>query len=209
MPILQITGWFARLVAFAALAVSSLGAPKALPAQEAATSTEIELSVRAMEPLAWLIGDWSGEGWIQLGPGERHEFTQTEHVERTFGDRLLLVEGIGRARVPGGQGPIVHHAFAVLSWDDQRGTYRFDTYRAGENGVDAEAVHEDGVFTWSFDAPNGKVRFRIHETEDGEWHETGQFSPDQGVTWHPFFEMRLRRIEDDARDVHPDPVGTR
>ncbi|HET9481169.1 MAG TPA: hypothetical protein VFP98_05380, partial [Candidatus Polarisedimenticolia bacterium] len=73
--------------------------------------------------------------------------------------------------------------------------FRFDTYRAGENGVDAEASYEAGVFTWGFDAPTGQVRFRIRRTEEGEWHETGEFSPDQGTTWHPFFEMTLHRVE--------------
>ena len=89
-------------------------------------------------------------------------------VEPALGDRLLLVEGIGRALTPDGPGPVVHHAFAVLSWDARRQAYRFDTYRAGENGVDAQASYEDGVFTWGFDTPNGKVRFRIRQTEAGD-----------------------------------------
>lgn len=185
----------------AALALLIPGAPKTAHAQEVATSAEPDPVVQAMEPLAWLAGDWEGAGWIQLGPGERHEFVQTEHVEPALGDRLLLVEGIGRVKTPDGPGPIVQHAFAVLSWNAEREAFRFDTYRAGENGVDAEASYEDGAFTWGFDAPNGQVRFRIRETEDGEWHETGEFSPDQGTTWYPFFEMTLHRVEGPAIGV--------
>lgn len=187
--------------ALAAVTVAALVAPPTAVAQEAATSSEPETAVQAMEPLAWLVGDWEGEGWIQLGPAERQEFIQTEHVEPAFGGRILLVEGIGRGRVPDGEGPIEHHAFGVLSWDAEENSYRFDTYRAGDRGVDADATLEEGVFTWGFDTPGGTVRFVLRETESGEWHETGAFSPDQGSTWNPFFEMTLARVEGSTGDI--------
>ncbi|MGH7540826.1 MAG: hypothetical protein ACRELC_07495 [Gemmatimonadota bacterium] len=175
-----------------ALASGSIAAPAASrtpTAQNAATREDTVTQEKAMEPLAWLVGDWEGEGWIQRGPeGARMTFTQTEHVERVFEGRLLLVEGVGRAR-----SSIVRHAYGVLSWDPDEGAYAFDTYLADEAGVDAAATVEDGVLTWSFDVEGGRIRFRTRETGSGEWHENGEFSPD-GTTWYPFFEMTLRRV---------------
>jgi hypothetical protein len=185
----------ARLCAVTLIALGLLAA-SSLHAQEAATSTDPDPAVQAMEPLVWLAGDWEGEGWIQRGPEGRIEFTQTEHVESVLGGRLLLVEGLGRTKIPEGEGPIGHHAFGVLSWNPEEGTYRFDTYLADGAGIDARATVENGVFTWGFDTPKGKVRYLIRQTEDGKWHETGDFSPDGGATWLPFFATMLDRVED-------------
>lgn len=181
--------WFAG-IAGARPAVGQTGS-------SAATSDEQK---DAMAAFSWMIGEWAGEGWIAQGPERRAEFTQTERITPAFGGRLILVEGIGRARIPGGgEGPIVHHAFGILSWNVEEESYRFDTYLAGENGVRAEAELEEDGFTWSFESSEGKVRFRIRHPEEDEWHETGEFSPDGGATWHPFFEMRLHRVEGSDR----------
>lgn len=184
----------ARLCAAAVIAPALLAA-SSLPAQEAATTTEPDPAIHAMAPLAWLIGDWRGEGWIQRGPEGRIEVVATEHVESALGGRLLLAEGLGRTKVHDGEGSIGHHAFGVLSWNPETETYAFDTYLAGETGVDALATIEDDVVTWSFDVPHGKVRYQIRQTETGQWHEVGHFSPDGGTTWLPFFEMTLARVD--------------
>ena len=34
-----------------------------------------------MAPLAFLAGEWQGEGWMMFGPNERHTFVQHESVE--------------------------------------------------------------------------------------------------------------------------------
>ncbi|MGH7563328.1 MAG: hypothetical protein ACREK5_02765 [Gemmatimonadota bacterium] len=198
------------LLALGIAGVADLPVSRSLLAQEAPAqaTTASFTQEQAMEPLAWLVGDWEGEGWIQRGPGPRMEFTQTEHVESAFGGRILLVEGLGRAKPSGGAetgpaaGSVVHEAYGVLSWDLEEGDYSFDTYLADEAGVDAEATLEDGILTWGFEAGGGQIRFRIQQTEQGEWHETGGFSPD-GTTWHPFFEMTLHRAGE-----APAPEGT-
>lgn len=191
----------ALLVVLGIAGGADLVVSRSLLAQEApAQGTTADFTQeQAMEPLAWLVGDWEGEGWIQQGPQEgRAEFTQTEHVESAFGGRLLLVEGVGRAKPSAGDaaspeaGSIVHHAYGVLSWDLEDAEYDFDTYLVDEAGVDADATLEDGLLTWSFETGEGQIRFRIRQTEQGEWHEKGEFSPD-GTTWYPFFEMTLHR----------------
>ena len=170
--------------------------PRAVTAQEAvATTTSESAQQQAMKPILWLVGEWEGEGWIQRGPGPRSTFTIRERAETALGDRLIVVEGVGRAASDGEDaGQIVHHAFGVLSWDGERGDYRFSTYRADDTGVDARATVESGVVTWGFDTPNGQVRYRFRQLEDGAWRENGEFSPDKGTTWMPFCEMTLHRV---------------
>lgn len=186
-----------RSVLFLGLATIVSLAASAVLAQEAATTTSDSPQREAMEPLLWLVGEWEGEGWIQQGPEPRSTFTIHERAETALGDRLLVVEGVGRATGEGeDQGQVVHHAFGVLSWDGERGDYRFSTYRADATGVDARATVEDGVVTWGFETPNGQVRYRFHQLEDGAWRENGEFSPDKGTTWKPFFEMTLHRVAD-------------
>ena len=176
--------------------LAPLAAPRAT-AQEATPTTSESAQRGAMQPLLWLVGDWEGEGWIQRGPAPRSTFTVHEHAQSALGERLIVVEGIGRSAGDGADaGQVVHHAFGVLSWDQERGDYRFSTYRADDTGVDARATVEDGVVTWGFETPNGEVRYRFHQMEDGAWRENGEFSPDEGTTWMPFFEMTLHRVAD-------------
>ena len=175
--------------------LAPLAAPRPAAAQEAATTTSETPQREAIEPLLWLVGEWKGEGWIQMGPGPRSTFSIHERAETALGDRLIVVEGVGRATGEDEDaGQVVHHAFGVLSWDGERGDYRFSTYRADDTGVDARATVESGVVTWSFETPRGQVRYRIRQTEDDTWRENGEFSSDQGATWHPFFEMTLQRV---------------
>jgi hypothetical protein len=177
----------------------SASTPRAVAAQEAATTTSESAQREAMHPILWLVGDWEGEGWIEQGPGPRSTFTIHERAQTALGERLIVVEGVGRAAGEGEDaGQIVHHAFGVLSWDAERGDYRFSTYRADDTGVDARATVENGVVTWGFETPNGQVRYRFRRMEDGAWRENGEFSPDQGTTWLPFFEMTLHRVLDPA-----------
>jgi hypothetical protein len=184
-----------RSMAIGLALIAPLAAPRAAAAQEAATSTSESAQREAMKPILWLVGDWEGEGWIRHGPGEPSTFTVHEHAETALGDRLIVVEGVGQAAGDAEiEGEIVHHAFGVLSWDGERGDYRFSTYRADDLGVDARATVEDGVVTWGFETPNGQVRYRFRQMEDGAWRENGEFSPDQGTTWMPFFEMTLHRV---------------
>lgn len=188
-----------RIVLTLALGLAPIATPRPATAQEAATATSESAQREALEPLLWLVGEWEGEGWIQMGPGQRSTFTIHERAETALGDRLIVVEGLGHAAgAEEDAGEVVHHAFGVLSWDGEKGDYRFSTYRADDTGVDARATVEDGVVTWGFETRRGQVRYHIRRTEDDAWRENGEFSPDQGTTWHPFFEMTLHRVEGPA-----------
>lgn len=143
----------------------------------------------AMAPLAWLIGEWEGEGTMRSRTGSDVASVR-EKVEGRLDGRVLVIEGVGRDRVAG-SGKVVHHAFGVLSYDPEKRRYLFRAFRDG-GVMDAESSFADGVFTWEIAIPNGRSRYRIRQ-EGAEWVETGEYSLD-GSTWRPFFEMRLHRV---------------
>ena len=145
----------------------------------------------AMRAVAWLAGEWEGEGWIMTGPGQRTEFRGTESVESRLGGGVLIIEG--RHTAADDPNVVVHHALAVVSWDSGSGEYRFEPHVAGRPKPQTAARVEDGVFIWTMEVPGGRVRYRIRQSESGEWLETGERSAGPGK-WFPFFEMTMRRV---------------
>ena len=141
-----------------------------------------------MDAVAGMVGTWTGEGWIRMGPGEPIPFDSKETVESRLGGQALVVEGEHHAK---SDGRLVHHAVALLSHDAEAGVYRFRTHVAGRGPGDFEGRVEDGAFVWGGAAGPGKMRYTIRIDGD-TWHEVGEFSRD-GETWNSFFQMDLKR----------------
>jgi hypothetical protein len=147
-----------------------------------------------MKALDFLIGEWTGEASIQMGPGKREVVLQTEKVTLKAGGKALLIEGLGRRKLENGSaGDVVHDAVALVSWDKTKKTYRFDAHVAQQESVDTTLnLTAPNTAVWGLDTPNGKVRYTIRLTEKGEWNEVGEFSRD-GEKWMKFFEMMLTK----------------
>ncbi|HEU4464337.1 MAG TPA: hypothetical protein VFS53_04760 [Gemmatimonadota bacterium] len=148
----------------------------------------------AMEPLAWLAGNWAGEATITDRGGTR-VLHQSEAVRPALEGSLLVVDGTGRELASGGElGEVAFRAFAVMSAGDEAGRYRVAAWQSGRF-VDARAeVDEGGTLTWGFATPDGgEVRYVIRQPEPDVWHETGAFRRSGEDTWRPFIEMTLRR----------------
>jgi hypothetical protein len=145
----------------------------------------------AIGKLEFMVGRWTGEAWMQRGP-ERVHTTMTETVERKLDGVVLQVEG--RGIIPaaaGGEPRVVHHAFAVISFEAQAGAYGLRSYLANGLFGDFALTLIPGGVSWSREVPGGRVRNTARIAND-EWHEVGEFSRD-GVTWTQIMEMRLRR----------------
>ena len=170
--------------------VCSLGAPAAAqPTHGAAGATPDSV---ALSPLAFLVGEWEGTGWLQMGP-QRQPARVRETARWAAGGAVLVIDGLGTSTEPGSEGRPVHQAFAVVSYDRAAGAVRFRAYRAGEEIVDTPTIEERRL-VWRRPAPGGgQVRFTMSLTPAGEWHEVGEFSRD-GASWTRFLEMTLRRV---------------
>jgi uncharacterized protein DUF1579 len=145
-----------------------------------------------MKKLDWLVGHWKGTGWIQMGPQERKEFTQTETVQSKLNGLVLVIEGQGKSKE---DGSTVHTALAFVSYDERAKTFRWRAFTAEGRQTDTEAKVGTDTLEWGLQVPQrGRMRYTIKLNQKGEWFEVGEMTQD-GQTWHKFFEMTLRKQE--------------
>ncbi len=156
-----------------------------------------EPAIEAVAKAAFLEGDWAGEGWVQMGPGPREEFTQTETVTSMLDGAVLLIEGLGRSK-DGETTDKVHHALAVISFDPVGNHLVFSSYVAGRPRLDLVPEVAPDSFKWGFSPPGGgEIRYSI-VVEGGVWHEIGEYSRD-GESWSQFLEMHLTKLGTSGR----------
>src|SRR5687767_7825306 len=105
--------------------------PVSLLAQAPASSQREE-----MRKLEWLVGQWKGAGWIQMGPQGRKEFTITETIQRKLDGLVLVIEGHGKSKADGSS---VHTALAFVSYDEGARTFRWRAFTAEGRQTDTVA----------------------------------------------------------------------
>jgi len=154
------------------------------------------VQLEAMKKLNFLVGEWKGEGWTEFIPGQRRSSPIAESVQVKLGGMVLLVEGLGKTKVPGKQEEVVvHNALGILSYDEKAKIYRLRSHIATGQTTDAEAKFTDGGFQWGFQAgPSLSFRYTVKLTDKGEWFEIGEMSQD-GATWRKFHEMTLQKLK--------------
>ncbi|MBX7106799.1 MAG: DUF1579 domain-containing protein [Gemmataceae bacterium] len=148
----------------------------------------------AMKKVHFLVGEWKGEGWFETAPGQKREFKGSEVVRLKAGGVVLTVEGEHRAKAgPSGEGPVVHSAFGIVTYDEKAKRYRFQGFTSRGNHEDTEAKVTDGQLVWEMKIPRfGDVRYTIKLDDKGRWFEIGEVTQD-GKDWRQFFEMTLEK----------------
>ncbi|MFC2157042.1 hypothetical protein ACFLT9_04320 [Acidobacteriota bacterium] len=147
-------------------------------------------AIEAVKKVAFLEGSWTGEGWIQMGQGQKEEFDQIETVELKQDGAAILIEGIGHTK--GEKPKKIHHALAFISFDPLEKKLVFSSFVAGRQRLDVIPEVNENEFVWGFSPPNGgEIRYTI-KIEDGRWQEVGEYSRD-GQSWFKFFEMHLKK----------------
>lgn len=149
----------------------------------------------AMKKLEFLVGQWRGDGWTEVTPGQKRTFRGVEIVQLKLDGLLLTIDGMHRGQVGGtGEEVVVHHAFALVNYDEKNKRYRFQGFTARGNHEDTEATVTDGQMVWGIRIPQfGDVRYTIKRDDKGRWLETGDVTQD-GKT-RRFFEMALAKVE--------------
>jgi len=146
---------------------------------------DLHAQTLAMSKLAFLVGKWHGEGWIN-GERGRAEFHQTETIAMLQDGLLLAIEGRGFA--PADPVKPQFQANALVSYNDGSGEYSFYSYAQGRAGTFKAELLSPGTLRWY----PGPVRFTISVDASGHWHETGE-APDGKGGMAGFFEMNLQR----------------
>jgi hypothetical protein len=140
-----------------------------------------------MKALEFLIGEWEGEAWMQMGPGQPETVAQQERVEWAAGGEVLVIRGLGRQG-----GRVVHDAVGTIAWDSRSGRYTMWTYRAGTGASTPDLTVEPGVVVWGLATPGAEIRFTMRLDAEGRWTEKGERSTDGGKTWVPVFDIVFR-----------------
>jgi hypothetical protein len=157
-----------------------------------------KINKEKMQIFSSWAGKWKGESSMQMGPGEPKKSSIEEKIEPKFDGIIFLIEGVGKSIDPQTKQEFVsHHAFAVLSYDQASGQYKFRTYlKDGKSSDSWFTVNGENKFQWGFDIPNrGKTRYSITiDPVTKTWNEIGEFSAD-GNAWNKFLEMNLTKVE--------------
>lgn len=147
--------------------------------------------VEAMKKFAFLAGEWRGEGWVEMMPGQRHNYEQSERVEFRQHGTILSIVGQGKDKATG---ELVHDAFAVLSFDPASGKYTMTSWAYPGRRGSFEIKPEAEGFEWGMKNGPATIRYRMKLTAEGVWHETGEMTLD-GQNWRQFLEFKVRRLK--------------
>jgi hypothetical protein len=162
-----------------------------VPAQTETVST----NAVEMKKLDFLVGQWSGEGWILMGRNDRRTFRQNETVQSKADGTVLVIDGLGKGKLPNQETEsIIHSAFGVISFNKETKMHRWQAFRGDGTSFDSQPKITGKTIVWGFQDPRaGEIRFTIMLNEKGQWFEVGEMSRDNGKTWLKFFEMTLNK----------------
>jgi hypothetical protein len=148
-------------------------------------------TVDAIQKLAFLTGNWKGNGYVQMG-SQKHSFNESETIAMKLNGTIIQIEGEGRDLQ--NPGLIIHQAFAIISYNIQNAKYLMKAFRGDGEQIDADTkLTDDHSFQWSFANPMaGQIRFTI-TVSDNKWTEIGEMSRDDGRNWNKYFEMILSK----------------
>jgi len=143
-----------------------------------------------MKKLEWMVGNWKGTGWAEMGPQGRKEFTQTETIQSKVDGLVLVVEGRGESK---DNGSTLHNTWAFVSYDERIQTFHWRSFTGEGRLTDAKTTVNAEMVQWEFQMPQlGRFRYTRTRTEKGECFVMGEREEDNH-TWHKLIEYTLRR----------------
>lgn len=145
-----------------------------------------EAHQEALSKLDFMVGEWTGSGWMFTQAGKRETFQQTENIQWKLDGAVLMIEGQGK-----NEGKIVHDALAIISYNPMKEEYGFRSYLANGRSGDYQAkILADNTLEWTIEAPGRTITYLITLNEKGQWHEKGMMKMGEKPAFQ-FFEMTL------------------
>jgi hypothetical protein len=145
--------------------------------------------VDAIKKLSFVLGEWKGEAWAEMVPGQKKTMTQTETVELKLHGTAVLIHGRGTDG-----NTVGHDALAIITWDQPSGTYKFRSYVFQGYSHESDLTVGDKSFAWTLRAGPATMRYNMRITPEGLWNEVGEISTD-GQNWRKFVELNLKRVK--------------
>jgi hypothetical protein len=144
------------------------------------------ISKSQISKLAFLVGNWEGNGWLIGRDRKKSEFSQTEKIKFKLDSSLILIEGLGRA-----DGKVIHNALALITFNKEEKNYSFQSYLQNGRKGNFKGELIDNKFYWY---PNEMTRYIIWLNEKDQWYEKGEYNREGN--WFQFFEMTLNRTSE-------------
>src|SRR5215469_17995784 len=152
----------------------------------------LEVQRAAMKKLAFLAGKWLGEARLLRGPGEPVVLVQTEEARFKLDGLILEIEGIGRTK-PDNK-PVLQ-ALAIISFDDETGTYRMRAFNDGRFlETDVKLLEDGKSLTWGFALGQIRTNSVLRINERGEWTELAEITIDSQPA-RQLLELTVKRLE--------------
>ncbi|MBA2291798.1 MAG: hypothetical protein H0W15_05000 [Gemmatimonadales bacterium] len=160
------------------------------------TSSAAQEVSRPPEIFQKLVGNWDGDAWFQVGPGNRQQLRQREWLEPVAGGTVIAIKGLGTRTTGEGVGETVHDAFAVVHVGHDGKTPLMRAFTGQGHWMDIDLTVRSDGFSWALSDPRaGLLRYDMHLDGQGRWVEAGFRSGDNGKTWTKFMEMTLTRTK--------------
>ena len=160
--------------------------------QQPAPKTRAAAVKDALQKLAWLEGDWTGEGWAMTRSGTKETFNVTEKVVTKLGGLIIVAEGRGWSYDDAGNEVEGHRAFGVLSYEPFSKEYRFNAFVRDGYQTTATPDVATNSYRWAVPAgPGAEMRYHARLEDDGVWVESGERCAEEKCT--PSMEMRLTK----------------
>lgn len=121
---------------------------------------------QAISKLKFIVGEWSGTGWMMDRDGQKHSFDQTEKVAFKLDNTALLIEGLGKS-----DGNIIHQAMAVVRYNKEEKNFDFYSNLSNGHGGAFKAELIGDKFQWY---PIENIRYTISLNNQGQWYEIGE-----------------------------------
>lgn len=144
--------------------------------------------VEAMKKVEFMLGEWEGTGWVQMG-SKRTTFDVKEGVQLRAGGTVISFQGTGKDPKTGVVG---HDAFGVLSYDLSTKAYSIQSWvMNGNSGIFPAKIGEKRI-DWEIAVEGRQIKYSIHIDNEGDWVEKGEVKT-EGDRWFQFMEMKLKR----------------
>jgi len=122
-----------------------------------------------MKKVSFLVGKWSGQARMLRQGGEWIEAAQTEDAQFKLDGLILTIEGVGRALT---DGKPVLQAFGILSYEDERQSYKLRAFNDGRFlETDVQLIEDGRGLTWGFTLGEYRTSAVLRMDEKNQWTE--------------------------------------
>ncbi len=152
----------------------------------------------ALARVAFLEGDWAGEGWAITRSGERTRFWVEEAFHYRGDKDLMDMQGIfGDILSDGSRTPSLEYNLGILYFDRESGRYMMWHYSSsGEVFTVAMNVeHATREMHYIKEYPSGRTgKFHLVVGDDGVWTSRLDVLQADG-SWRQVMEFRMQRVD--------------